>query len=189
MQSYLQLHQPVRRLRQDRKPGQLSAHHGNLVAMMTPGAYPAIFMDLVRKVLALCDFKTQTAEELRGASEQTDATDTMFLRFRQQCFDEPPASALALPPGRDRDGANLGEMGTVKMQRTTTDNARTVFQHHEIAHILTDLSQGSWQQGAVGGIIRDQSVDPLGIRQYGTTGAHEPPRKCLPFSASLRSLP
>src|SRR5579863_2342690 len=113
----------------------------------------------------------------------------MLFRFRQQCLHQPPTPSLTLPPRGDRDGANLGEMGTVEMKRTAAYKERTVFQHHEIPNVLANLSQGSWQKCAVGGIVRDQSVYPLGIRQYGVTSAHELPRKLLQSSAWLRPWP
>ena len=77
----LQLHEPIRRLREDRELGEISAYHRDFVATVEPRTRVAIFIDLVRQVLALRDRKSLAGEKVRLAREQANAIYSMALRF------------------------------------------------------------------------------------------------------------
>src|SRR5271157_1144100 len=101
----------------------------------------------------------------------------MFPGFDHHRLYQKPASALALLPRRHCDGADFGEVRTIKMQRATADDAAFFFQHNEVPDVLADFRQSSRQQRAVARIGGDQIVDMLCVRQDRLTRAHEsPPR-------------
>src|SRR5579864_2214753 len=77
----LQLHQPVRGLRKNRKLRQVSANHGDFIAAVKPRASVAVFVNLVWYVLALRNRKSLRREEIRLACEQADAINAVPLRL------------------------------------------------------------------------------------------------------------
>src|ERR1700722_20383198 len=139
----LQFDQPIRRLRQDRELGQFPADHGHFIATMKARTSVTILVDLVGKILALCDRESLACEEIRLAREPADAGHPMSLGLSPQRFDQPSASAFALSPGRDRDRANLRQVRAIEMQRAAADDAATIFQNHEVAEVLANFRQSA----------------------------------------------
>src|SRR5271166_6308710 len=67
------------------------------------------------------------------------------------------------------------------MKSAASDDARIVFQHDKVPHVLAYFGQGSPQQRSVRGICRNQIVDGLRIRQDGFTRAHGLPPRWIRF--------
>src|SRR5215831_8767851 len=109
----------------------------------------AVFVDLIRQVLALSYGEALAPEEVRLAREQANAIDPMPLCLGHQRLHELASTPASLCPGCHRDRANLGQMSPVEMQRTASDNAAIVFEDHEVPHVLADLRQRARQQCAV----------------------------------------
>ncbi len=82
--------------------------------MVKARADAAVFVDFVGKIFTLRHGKSQAGEEFRNAREQADGTDVVFLGLRQQSSDQALAAARTLARGIDGDGANFGQVRTVK---------------------------------------------------------------------------
>ena len=111
--SYLDLHQPVGRLRKHGELGQFAAHHGDLIAMVEARADAAVFVDLVGQIFTLRHGESQAGEKFRNAREQANRTDVVFLGLRQQSSDQALAASRTLARGIDGNGANFGQVRTV----------------------------------------------------------------------------
>src|SRR5580765_3641544 len=57
-----------------------------------------------------------------------------------------------------------------------------MFQHNEVAHILANFGESSWQQSSVSGIGLNQSVYLLSIGKKGFTRAHGFPPEATQLS-------
>src|SRR5262249_51117603 len=99
----------------------------------------AVFIDLVRQILALCNGKALSGEEVRLACKQADAIHLMPLRLAHQRPDQFASAAFALGPRRHRDRTNLSQMGSVKVQCPAANDAPVVFENDEVVDVLTDL--------------------------------------------------
>jgi hypothetical protein len=84
--SYLKFDHPVRGFRQNRKFWQFTTHHGYLITGMKSGANVAVFVNLVRQILALGGCETHASKEFWSAREQAGASDAVFLGLCQQRF-------------------------------------------------------------------------------------------------------
>src|SRR5580704_14767021 len=121
---------------------------------MESWANMAVFVNLVREILALRHRETLPRKKLRTAREQANAADPVFIRFGHQCFHQESAASLALRPRSHGDGANFCQMCAIQMQRAAAENAAIQFEHHEVSDVLADLRQRARQQRAVAGISR-----------------------------------
>ena len=142
----------------------------------------AVFVDLIRKIFALSDRKSLARKELGLAREQANASHTMALRLGQQSFHQPATTTFSLGPGGNCDGTNFREVRAIQMQRSTTNDAAAIFQHHEVSDVLAEFRHRARQQSAVAGVGCDQLVNLFCVRQDCFTRAHEPPREESRFS-------
>src|ERR1700685_130751 len=165
--SHLKFDQPVRGFRQNRKFRKFATHHGYFVASVKARANMAVFVNLVRQILALRGGEAQASEKVWSAREQARAGNAVFFRLCQQRFYQMPATALALLRRRYGDGTDLSQMRAIKMKRAAADNHAAVFEDNEIAHVLADLGQSARQKSSVAGVGGNQSVNPLGVRENG----------------------
>src|SRR5260370_16274895 len=186
--SDLQLDQPVRRFRQDGELGKFPANHRDFVAAMKSRAHVAVLVYLVGKILALCDRKAHAGEKLRAPRKKTDAADTMLLRFGKQRFHQSSASALALRPRRNGDGADFRQVCPVQMECAAPHDSSAVFHDTEIPDIFTELGQRARQKCAVAGGSGDQLVNLIGVGQDRFTRAHVVPHAKSQLSSLPRQL-
>src|SRR5882757_8833264 len=80
-----------------------TADHRNLIAVVQPRTFIAVFVDLVGKVLMRRDGKSHARKKIRDSREQTHTSDAMFLSLREQSLDQPLAASSALMSGIDCD--------------------------------------------------------------------------------------
>jgi hypothetical protein len=143
---------PASWLWKDSKPRQLAFYHRDLVTIVIARTDAAVFVDLVRQVFTLRNFESKLGKKLRGPREQADATDLVLVRLRHQGLDEQFSAAALLECPIDGDGANLGEMRTVQVQRATANDVAGLFEDNEITHVLADLGKRTGEERSVGGI-------------------------------------
>jgi hypothetical protein len=131
---------------------ELPDDHGNLVAGGAAGTVDAIFRDFVRQSLMICSPKIETLEEGRDAGEEADAGDAAGLCLIEEGANEETASSTSLRVGRDGDGADLGEVLTVDVEGSASDElVGGGFNDGEGADVGADLCVASGKQGAVVG--------------------------------------
>ena len=99
----------------------------------------AIFVDLVRQILALRYREALPREEVRLTSEEANAVDLMTLGFRKQRLYQESAAPQPLRPRSDRDGTNFCEMRSIEMQGAAANDAALFFEHDKIADVLADF--------------------------------------------------
>src|SRR5438105_9708896 len=105
------------RISEDAVVGQLSADHRDFVAGMEPRTFEAIFIDLVRQVLAPGYGKSEVREEIREPGEEAHALHVMVLGLNEKRLDQKPPCTLALVLGAYCDRAQFGEMRPIEMKR------------------------------------------------------------------------
>src|SRR6266478_1440339 len=171
------------------EPGNITAYHGNLVAVVKPRAFVTILVDFVRKILVRSDGKSHPREKLGYPGEQAHAGDAMFLSLGEQSLDKALAASTTLVRRINRDGSNFRQMRPIEMQRATADDSAAVFQDHEVADILANLSQASGQQSSVARIGSDESMDLLRIWKDGLTRSHGSPIAGTTAHALSTSVP
>ena len=85
-------------------------------------------------------------EEVRDAREEAHAGDTLYFGFLQQRTKNFAACALALGLRLDHDGAHLGEVRAVEVQRAAAEEDAAAlrtsrrFSHGEVTYVLADFS-------------------------------------------------
>ena len=188
--SYLDLHQPIGRLRKYRELGQFAAYHGDLIAAMKPGTDTAVFVDFVGQVFALGHGESQASKELRNTGKQADGTDIMLFSLRQQGFDQPLAASRTLTCGIDGDGANLRQMRAIKMKRATADNVRRDLRARRSRERFRKLRRrcaaAEFRHPEYAAI---RFMDLLGVGKKGFTRAHGRPPAWFPLFSWRRQWP
>src|SRR6185437_11393816 len=97
----------------------------------------------------------------------------MDFLFLKQRFNQVAASSLAVGLLANSNRANLGKMGTIKMQRATADEFSVVgLDHGEVANVFVDFRRAARQQRAIVGEAANQSVNRVRIRQTRFTSPH-----------------
>src|SRR5436305_757473 len=102
---------------------------------MKPWAGVTVFINLVRKVLALGDGESLARKKIRLAREQADAVNAVTLRLGHQRLHQPSAAASPLSRWRNGDGANFRQMRPIKVQCSAADDAALVLEHHKVADV------------------------------------------------------
>ncbi len=100
---------------------QRAAHHGDLVAGVEARAGLAVLVDLVGQGGAVDDAEAEVEEEVGDAGEEADGGDGLLFGFFEQGTKEPAAGALAFGFGLDDDGADLGEVRAVEVERSAAE--------------------------------------------------------------------
>jgi hypothetical protein len=100
--------------------------------------------------LAFGDAEVEVFEEGWDTSEEADALDASGFGLIEECPYEEATGSLPLRLGIDDDGANLGEVLAIDVERGTTEEiGGAVFDDGEGADVLADLRVGATEQGAV----------------------------------------
>lgn len=121
--------------------GQPAPDHGYFVAVLALAAVAAVLVDLVRQQFHFYFPEAQVPEEGRDAGEQADAGDALLARLVEQALDQHAARAAPFVERPDRDGAQLGQMHAVDVQRPAARDAALAFHHREIADVLVNFGQ------------------------------------------------
>ena len=145
--------------------------HGDFVAGVAPGTVDAVLQYFVGQCQTFGDAEAEVLEEGWNASEETDALDAAGLGLIEEGVDEETAGSASLGVGMDDDGADLGEVLAVDVERGTADElARAGFDDGEGIDVCTDLRVTPREKCAVVGEAVDQLVDGAGILQLRFTG-------------------
>ena len=102
------------------------------------------------------DAEVEVFEEGWDASEEADALDASGFGLIEQCTYEKAPGSVPLRLGIDDDGANLGQVLAIDVQRGATEElGGAVFDDGEGPDVLTDLLVGATEEGAVVGATVD----------------------------------
>ena len=101
--------------------GQRAADHGDFVAGVEARAGLAVLVDLVGQGGAVDDAEAEVEEEVGDAGEEADGGDVLLFGFFEEGAEETAAGALALGFGFDDDGADLGEVRAVEVERSAAE--------------------------------------------------------------------
>jgi hypothetical protein len=152
---------------------ELPDDHGDLVAGGAAGTVDAIFRDFVRQSLMICSPKVETLEKGGDAGEEADAGDAAGLCLIEESANEETAGSAPLRGGCDGDGADLGEVLTVDVEGSASDElVGGGFNDGEGADVGADLCVTPGKQGAVVGEAMDQVVDGAGVLQLRLARSH-----------------
>jgi hypothetical protein len=152
--------------------GQRTANHGDLVACVEAWAGLAVFIDLVGQRRAVDDAEVEVNEKVGDAGKEADGRNLLLFGFFQQSAEELAACALAFRLRLDHDGTDLGEVGTIEMERAAAKEGSDVgFGDREVADVLADLGIVAAEQGA---IMRERVDEVEDVRRIGEFGwAHD----------------
>ena len=98
------------------------------------------------KILRALLEEAEVEEEVRDAREEAHAGDTLLFSLVEQCAKNFAACTLALGFRLDDDGAHLGEVRAVEVQRTAAEEDAAAlrtsrrFSHGEVTYVLADFS-------------------------------------------------
>ena len=95
--------------------------HGDLVAGVAPGTVYTVLQHFVAEGLTFGDAEVEVLEESGDAGEETDALDAACLGLIEEGVNEQAAGSASLGVGMDDDGADLGEVWAVDVERGTAD--------------------------------------------------------------------
>ncbi len=155
---------------EDGDVGQRAADHGDLIAGIEAWAGLAVLVDLVGHGVALGDAEAEVLEEAGDAGEEADGHDLVVGGFGDQGFEDGVARAETAGLGLDDDGADLGEVRAVEMQRAAADELVFAFGvgyagHGEVADVLADLGVAAAEEGAIAGKGVDEVEDGARVLQ------------------------
>jgi hypothetical protein len=106
--------------------------------------------------LAFGDAEVEVFEEGWDASEEADALDASGFGLIEECTYEEATGSAPLRLGIDDDGANLGEVLAIDVERGTSEEiGGAVFDDGEGADVRADLNVGAGEEGAVVGATVD----------------------------------
>ena len=151
-----------------------TANHGDLVAGVKTRAGLAVLVDFVGHGVALGHPEPEMPEKVGQAGEEADAGDLVLFALSDQGAQESGAGAGAAGLVADHNGANLSKMGTVKMERATTEELRLsirvirlgdTFSDGEIANVLANFSIAATEKRAIARERIHQIEDIPGILQ------------------------
>ena len=125
--------------------GDFAAIHGNLVTRIERRAMHAIFVDLIRQIVAFGQAESHVSKKFRDSREQADASYCVPLRLMEQRFHQLPSCAQAIGGRRYSDGTDFRQMHAVKMQRAATNDLAIFFCYNEVPHIFPQLRQRARQ--------------------------------------------
>ena len=95
--------------------------HGDFVAGVSPGTVDAILQHFVGQGVTFGDAEVEVLEEGGDAGEEADALDAAGLGLIEEGVNEQAAGSASLGVGMDDDGADLGEVWAVDVERGTAD--------------------------------------------------------------------
>ena len=102
------------------------------------------------------DAEVEVFEEGWDASEEADALDASGFGLIEQCTYQKAPGSAPLHLGIDDDGANLGEVLAIDVERGTTNEiGGAVLNDGEGADVLADLHVGATEEAAVVGATVD----------------------------------
>jgi hypothetical protein len=140
--------------------------HGDLIAGVAPGTAHAVFRYFVAEELMFRDAELEVLEEARDAGEETDALDADGFCLAEKGVDEQAACSMSFGVGADDDGADLGQVFSIDVERGAAyELVKVVFYHGEGFDVLTDLRVTPVEQGAVVSEAVDELVDGAGVLQ------------------------
>ncbi len=104
----------------------------------------AVLEDLVGQVGLVFDgAEAELEEEVRDAREEAYGLHAVLLGFFDQRAKDAAAGAVALGRRRNHDGAHLGQMRAVEMQRAAAQKDAAIgLGDGEVADVLADLREG-----------------------------------------------
>jgi hypothetical protein len=106
--------------------------------------------------LAFGDAELEVFEEGWDAREEADALDASGFGLIEECTYEEATGSVPFRLGIDHDGANLGEVLAIDVERGTTNEiGGAVLNDGEGADVLADLHVGATEEGAVVGATVD----------------------------------
>ena len=153
--------------------GQRAADHGDFIAGVETWTGLAVLVDFVGHRIALGDAETEVVEELGDAGEEADAHDLVLGGFVDEGAEERAAGAQAFGIFADDDGADLGQVRAVKMERAAAEKLNALgfgfvggdeaLGYGEVADVFADFGVGAAQQRAVAGERVDEVVDVAGV--------------------------
>ncbi len=150
--------------------GQFADGHGGLVAGVAPGTVRTVLRHFVAEDLTFGDAEVEVFEEGGDAGEETDAADAAGFGLIEEGADEQAAGSVSLGVGADDDGADLGEVRAVDVERGAADElAGGRFDDGEGVNVCADLSVAPGEQGAIVGEAVDELMDGAGILQLRST--------------------
>lgn len=133
----------------------------------------AIFRYFVAEDQTIRDAEIEVFEEVRDASEETDALDALGLGLIEKGADEQSPGSVSRGIATDNDGADLGEVWAVDMKRGAADKLlRRGFDNGEGVDVRADLCVTPREQGPVVGEAMDELVDGTRIPQLRSAGSH-----------------
>ena len=131
---------------------ELSDGHCCLIAGVAASAVYAVLDDFVAKGHAFGEMKVKVLEEGRDAGEEADALDAAGFGLLEEGVDEEAAGAVAFGLGTNGDGADLGEVRAVDVERGTADElAGAGLDDGKGVDVFADFRVGAVEEGAVAG--------------------------------------
>ena len=160
---------------EDGDVGERAADHGDFVAGVETRAGLAVLVDLVGHGVAFGDAEAEVLEVVGDAGEEADGDDLVLVGFGDEGFEDGVAGAEAAAVFAHDDGADLGEVRAVEMERAAAEEV--VFEDAglgvgdgavgdgEVADVLADLGVGAAEECAVVGEGVDEVEDVAGVLQ------------------------
>ena len=117
-----------------------AAHHRYFIAGVEARAGLAVFVDLVGQGGAVDYAEAEVEEEVGDAGEEADGGDFLLFGLFEESAEETSACALAFGLGLDDDGADLGEVWTVEMERSATEEDTGLgFGDRKVSNVFADF--------------------------------------------------
>ena len=112
--------------------------------------------------------EAEALKERRDASEETDASDAIVLRLLDKRLNEKTARSATSCDWTNNDGAYLGQVESVDVQRGAAEELAVFgFDHGECVNIPGDLWVRAREKCAVVGVAVNEKMDGFGIAQLG----------------------
>src|ERR1700678_572953 len=134
----------------------------------------AIFRYFVAEDQTICDAEIEVFEEVRNASEETDALDALGLGLIEKGADEQSPGSVSRGVATDDDGACLSEVLAVDVKRGAAEELlRHGFDNGEGVDVRADLRVTPGEQGSVVCEAVDELMNGARIPQLRSAGSHE----------------